>query len=174
MQQVNLFQFVALPHKSRLDTQFALQLSGGFLGLLLCLYLLSYFQTSHEISKLNLQSAQLDKARQELMVLAAKYPQTVSSDIIDASKLPVCNIKFSNYLRAFAEALLPGIWLTDIGIADSGKTVVLKGHALQVPLAEAYLERLKENKIFQNFNITLDDLNKSQPVLNFQLTAKEN
>jgi hypothetical protein len=182
-QQINLRKYVALPIKSPLDALRMLSLFGILIAILMAITLCGDLLRHAQLSELNDLKNTLDETRKNLVFTAAKFPQSmVSIKLLDSSRLPSCNTKFSTYLNSFAKAIIPGAWITDIQITNNGKQFVLGGHVLQAGQAQEYLLHLKELPEFADyiFEITqltlvsdLTDAGKSSiPSLNFQLTAK--
>jgi hypothetical protein len=182
-QQVNLRKYIALPIKSPLDARRMLSLLGILVAFLLAVYMYGDLLKRSQLSELNNLKNTLDETRKNLVFTAAKHPHSeVFIKLLDSSRLPSCNIKFSNYLKVFAKTIVPGAWLTDITINNNGKQFILGGHVLQADQAQQYLMRLKQSPEFANyeFEITqltgtsdlLDTKKSGNQSLSFQLTAK--
>ena len=56
---------------------------------------------------------------------------------------------YSEYLRAFARQIMPGIWLTGFTIHGAGKEIAIQGRATQPELVPNYLGRLKREATMQ-------------------------
>jgi hypothetical protein len=182
-QQVNLRKYIALPVKSPLDITRLLSLFGILAAFLLVIYLCGNLLKHSQLSELNNLKNTLDETRKNLVFTAAKFPQSqISIKLLDSSRLPSCNIKFSKYLRDFANTIIPGAWITDIQITNNGKQFVLEGHVLQANQAQQYLMQLKQLPEFANYEFEITQLTRVSDLidtsksdnssLNFQLTAK--
>ena len=56
---------------------------------------------------------------------------------------------YSQYLRAFARQVVPGLWLTGFNIEGDGAQISLHGGVLKPSLVPAYVRRLNREKIMQ-------------------------
>jgi hypothetical protein len=56
---------------------------------------------------------------------------------------------YSEYWRAFARQSVPGVWLTSVSVAGSGKEIGLEGRALQPELLPGYIQRLTREAVLQ-------------------------
>jgi hypothetical protein len=56
---------------------------------------------------------------------------------------------YSEYLRAFARQIVPGIWLTGFTIHAAGKDIAIRGRATQPEMVPNYLGRLKRETTMQ-------------------------
>jgi hypothetical protein len=146
---------------------------GLFFGLLMLVYGINSFLLKHDTDKLAQLNAELTSVRLNFIDVAAKYPRSeISPQILDSSRQPMCNIKFSNYLEAFAQAIVPGVWLTEINITDNGKQITLQGHSLKPVMVQLYLQQLKQLAMFAPMTFQILDLSEDKSTLNFQLTAR--
>ena len=80
---------------------------------------------------------------------------------------------FSVYLEALAAQHVEGIWLSAIDIADDGKRLILHGSTIEPSRVPEYLEKLKEERIFQGRvfdDISFDRDIQNTQIVNFVLT----
>jgi hypothetical protein len=173
LQQINLFKFVKLPIKSALSSQVLLSLYGALVAVLMMISLVSSFH-EHSLSNQNDSlKVSLEQSRKNLVAMAGLFPQTnFSSQLIDSTKLPMCNIKFSQYMESFAKAYVQGVWLTQINISNSGKEISLHGNALRVLQVQQYLLELKQIAMFTGFDFQIQDLDDKTPPVSFVMVAK--
>jgi Tfp pilus assembly protein PilN len=172
-QQINLFKFVKMPVKSALDARFILELFAGFLAILTVILVVTLIQEARLANDEATSKAALDAKRKELVALAGLYPQTtIPAQIIDATRLPMCNIKFSTYLQGFAEADVTGVWLTEISITKSGQEISLKGHALRTLQVQQFLLQLKQLKLFANLTFDILQLNDQPSPISFEVIGR--
>lgn len=171
-QQINLFTFVKLPVKTFLTAPVLLQLYGAMAVLLMLVTIISSFHESHLRKQNDALKISLENARKHLVELAGQYPTDVPSQLIDSTKLPICNVKFSLYLEGFAEAYVAGVWLTQININSSGKEILLHGNALRLLQVQQYLLALKQQDNFKNYDFTIQELNDKTPPVTFIMVGK--
>ena len=172
-QQINLFKFVKMPVKSPLDARFMLELFGGFLALLTVILLGTLFHEARLDNAEATSKTTLDAKRKELVALAGLYPQTtIPTQILDSTRLPMCNIKFSNYLQSFAAADVSGVWLTEISISKSGQEISLKGHALRTLQVQQFLLQLKQQQMFANISFDILQLTDEPPPISFEVIGR--
>jgi hypothetical protein len=182
-QQINLHKFVIYPVQSTLDAKRLLTLYGVFFALLMGFYLLCGMLKVYDEHQLSTLKTTLEAARKTLTATAEKYPDTaIASRFLAAHRQPLCNVKFSAFMQAFAKAIIPGTWLTEIDMKHNGKEISLKGHSLQAGFAQQFLIELKQQPLLAHYNFELTNLTQvadtaatenpaGQPV-DFQLTAK--
>ena len=56
---------------------------------------------------------------------------------------------YSEYLRAFARQVVPGLWLSGFNIEGDGTQISLQGGVLKPSLVPAYIQRLNREKVMQ-------------------------
>lgn len=61
---------------------------------------------------------------------------------------------YAAHYRAFAQSNLPGVWLTEIDLFDSGKSLRLKGKTISAELLPSYLQRLQKEPTLQGLTFT--------------------
>ena len=173
MQQINLYKYVKMPVKSALDARFLLELFGGFFAFLALVLLVTLLREAQLGHAENVGKLTLDAKRKELITLAGQYPQnTIPAQILDATRLPICNVKFSTYLQAFAEAYVAGVWLTQIDISKSGQEISLKGHALRPLQVQQFLLQLKEQQTFANISFDITQLSDQPSPISFEVIGR--
>jgi hypothetical protein len=172
-QEINLFKFVKLPIKSVLDAEVFGILFGGFFGFLMLVFLITLFHQARLSSTAEVAKNNLEAKRRELVALAGRYPESgIPSQILDSTRLPMCNTKFSSFLESFSQAVIPGIWLTEITIAQSGHEISLKGHALRALEVQQFLLQLKQQSLFANLAFDILQLNDQPPPISFEVVGR--
>jgi Tfp pilus assembly protein PilN len=162
MQQINLYKNLPQPIRSILDARALLLLYSVFCLMLIVSFFLGLIQKHHDTVLRDKSMQQYVDAQHRLVVLAAKYPTTVvQMEPPDVARLGQCKVKFSQYLTAFADGIIPGVWLTNISITDHGKTLLLKGHAQVENQVQAYVESLKQQPLLQNAALFLQDVTRA-------------
>ncbi len=157
MQQINLYTHLPHPVKSLLDARALLVLFAVFCSMLMLSYGVGLLLRHHDNVKLANASQQFKTVQLEIKALALKFPSSVVQ-APDVAKLRYCKFNFSAFLEAFAAAIVPGIWLTDIAIADRGASLSIKGHALLEGQAQLYAEQLNNQLIFKDTPLILEDV----------------
>lgn len=61
---------------------------------------------------------------------------------------------FSDYLRAFARQILPGVWITGLDIAAGGTAIRIEGRTTGADQVPAYIKRLTGEKSLQGRSFT--------------------
>jgi hypothetical protein len=179
MQQINLYTHLPHPVKSLVDARALLVLFGVFCLTLLLSFSAGLLQKYHDYAKLAQAAKQFQTAKDYLTVLALKNPSVIMQ-APDIAKLAYCKFKFSALLEAFAEAIVPGVWLTDISITGRGQSLSVKGHALVEGQVQLYAEQLNHLEIFKQTPLVLqdvtrgsaDDKKSSVNMLNFRISTK--
>tara|TARA_B100000508_G_C11452138_1_gene274674 strand:- start:474 stop:1079 length:606 start_codon:yes stop_codon:yes gene_type:complete len=86
--------------------------------------------------------------------VVSEEAQLLANEINDKAKLVAIfqqkheeNAKgFASQLKAFADEIVPGVWVTDINITGGGKTMVLTGNAEDGKLLLQYVNNLNTDK----------------------------
>jgi hypothetical protein len=172
-QQVNLFKFVHLPNKSPLGAELLLKLFGGFFGVLMVIFLISFMYETHLSHKDEEVKVTLEAKRKELVALAGQFPQSnIPTQILDATRAPICNTKFSLFLQAFANAYVGGVWLTEFSITKSGQEVLIRGNATRALQVQQYLLQLKQQPELAKLSFAIQTLSDATPPINFQVVGR--
>ncbi len=172
MQQINLYSHLKKTPRLFLTLEKLLLLYGVFF-----LFLMSHLTFSYSIkSGLIDQVDELTKTYSAKQVLLEstkqKYPGIGASDIFSvmmqlqkelATKGQMLSIfsqntRFSTILTALGKAIVPGVWLTDIKITDSGQKIILVGKANQATLPQSFMEQLKRQTPFDKMRIQLNEV----------------
>lgn len=166
-QQINLFNPVFIKQKKYFSAIAMLQA----LGLLLAGSMLFYGYALYQVGQLRQHSESTARryadAQERLARYAEEYsPQQAAQKLeneikADEAKLAqqqalintlksgaVGNARgYSEYMRAFARQIVPGLWLTGFSIIGDGAQMSLSGGVLNPSLAPVYIRRLKREKI---------------------------
>lgn len=153
-----------------------------------------YLGALWEIHQLNLENAQLvkqeDKLKATFFGLKNKYPPLfftqdaeatmtrMEAEIVSQEKILKSvedNIPFSSYLTAFANTIIPDVWLTSIAIQNSGDEISLKGETLDKNALQRFLESIQLNNQFKPFKLESQEIgnvenSNTATHLSFQIT----
>ena len=186
-QEINLLSF--LPKKTGIElTQKVVLISYGAFFLVLCIF---YFGSTWQKHKLENQINQLANAanqgQQQFTLLSQKYPVSDVANLkqligdmqkeyetkSEFADLISPNANFSSYLTALGNAIVPGVWLTEI-IFDRGENkVVLKGYALLPTLLERFYAQLSNQPVFSNLSFEINEIKQTSYPTSFNITAKK-
>jgi hypothetical protein len=162
-QQINLYRYLPHPIRSFLDLKMITILSSGFLGILMLFYLFGLIHEQILASRLTKLSITLENSRQHLQQIAAKFPELdIAQRAMTASKIAACKTKFSPLLEGFANAITPGIWLTNFTISNNGHLISVKGYTTRAIDAQEFLEKLNKDVTFATTPFVMQDL--AQPI----------
>ncbi len=166
-QQINLFNPIFLKQKSYFSIATMLQ----SLGLIVLGTLLLYGYALYQVNQLEQQSA--DTARRyaddqnRLSRYATEYsPQQANQALqeelksaeaaLAAQQYVISTLKgsalgntrgYSEYMRAFARQVVPGLWLTGFAITGDGAQMTLSGGVLRPGLLPKYIGRLNRENV---------------------------
>lgn len=158
-QQINLYRYLPHPIKSFLDLKMLTLLLGGFFGFLMVIFLIGFIHTEYLSSRLAKINLQLTQSRQHFQDLAAQFPEIDSAEhALLNNEVSACSTKFSPYFEAFANAIVSGVWLTEINISNNGRHVSLIGYASRAIGAEEFLEQLNKQPVFANLPFVIQNL----------------
>lgn len=168
-QQINLYNPVFLKQKKYFSALTMLQA----LGLIAVGAALFYVYAAYQV---NLLSRQVDEAgkryaaeENRLMRYASEYSPQQSAQLLEeqlrgleaqaaAQQELLESLKsgamdntsgYSEYLRAFARQVIPGLWLTGFSIDNNGTQLSLSGGATDPSLVPSYIQRLNREKVMQ-------------------------
>src|SRR5271169_1627673 len=166
-QQINLFNPVFIKQKKYFSAIAMLQA----LGLILLGSMLFYGYALYQVGQLRQQSEKTAKRYAEeqnrLEHYAAEYsPQQVAQSLeneVKAAELQLAQqqaiiftlksgaigntVGYSEYLRAFARQVEPGLWLTGFSITGDAAQMSLNGGVVNPSLVPIYIRRLNREKI---------------------------
>jgi cell division protein FtsB len=174
-QQINLFNPIFLKQKK----YFSAATIAQALGLILIGSVLLSAYSAVQSRSLSLQavhvSEQLAATQQQLAKVNAQYaPRKKDQPLEDelnrlqaeqaALQQAMAKLQndefgnrkgYSNYLRAFARRILPGLWLTGFSIEGAGRAIGIQGRTLQPELVPAYIRRLGQEPIMQGISFAV-------------------
>ncbi len=166
-QQINLFNPIFLQQKKYFSAIAMVQA----LGLILVGSVLFYGYALYQVRQLSQQSDETAKRYADEQSRWARYAATyspqqtvrqleedvkrtqaqlaVQQEIIDTLESGALGntIGYSEYLRAFARQVVPGLWLTGFAISGDGGQMSLSGGVLDPALVPAYMRRLNHEPI---------------------------
>lgn len=166
-QQINLFNPVFIKQKKYFSAIAMLQA----LGLILLGSMLFYGYALYQVEQLRQQSENTTKRYADEQNRLARYiagysPQQAAQSLeneVKAGELQLAQQQvlintlksgavgnttgYSEYLRAFARQIEPGLWLTGFSITGDAAQMSLNGGALNPSLVPIYIRRLNREKI---------------------------
>lgn len=187
-QEINLYQF--LPQKTgfELTPKAVLVSYGAFLAFLLILHLGSLLHNHKLVNQLDQLNKDIALQQNQLMTLIQKYPiydmeelrksinqlQDEFSNKEQILDLLSPNANFSSYLIGLGNAIVPGVWLTEI-IFDRGQNKIqLKGYTLQPTLLEQFYRKLESQANFSDLRFKVNEIKQTSYPASFLITAKVN
>lgn len=180
-QQINLFNPIFMKQRKYFSLLTMLQA----LGMIAAGSLLFYGYALYQVNQLAGQAAEStkrhDAEQARLARLAAEFsPQHANqllqgeaqqlekvfaeqTVLIEALKSGVVGntTGYSEYMRAFARQVVPGLWLTGFRVAGDAAHISLKGHVTSPELLPAYIQKLGREPIMQGRNFS--NLKMQQP-----------
>jgi hypothetical protein len=168
-QQINLFNPIFMKQKKYFSVVTMLQA----LGLIVAGSAIFYAYAAYEVNALAQQSVDTNKRytleqnrlarylseyspqketqQQEKELRKLEAQATTQQDLIDTLKSGAIGntTGYSEYLRAFARQVVPGLWLSGFDIEGDGAQISLRGGVLSPSLVPAYILRLNREKIMQ-------------------------
>lgn len=195
MQQVNFYSLLPKPAKYQLTPTLAIQAVAGFAILLVVFYLfnlLIYFWQTHTLTQLQKQQKQM---QQQLIEVTKDYElnsktkpilwqnQQLSAEIkvkqATLEKLqqmaPMGPTGYTSYLLAFANAIVPGVWLTDIYIDHKNQIIELSGKANANAAIMQFIQNLDKETILNGRTFSafhLENVANHTGQINFKLNNK--
>jgi hypothetical protein len=168
-QQINLFNPIFMKQKKYFSVITMLQA----LGLIVAGSAVFYGYAAYQVAQLAQQSAETTKRyaleQNRLARYVAEYsPQKATQQLEqEVRKLEaqtaiqqslIATLKsgaignttgYSEYMRAFARQVVPGLWLSGFNIEGDGAQISLQGGVIKPSLVPAYIQRLNREKIMQ-------------------------
>lgn len=168
-QQINLFNPVFLKQQKLFSLLTMLQ----GLGLILTGSMLFYAYAAYQVSELDKQSEQstrrFNAEQARLMAYSAEFSpqqanqrlqdelQQLEKKVAEADTLvdtlrsgAVGNATgYSEYMRAFARQVVPGLWLTGFTVTGDAAQISLNGGVLDPELVPVYIQRLGREGVMQ-------------------------
>ena len=153
-----------------------------------------YFYAAHQAKLLVRQSQETDKRYTVEQLRLARYaaefsPQqsgqlleeelknaeakaTAQRELIETLKSGVIGntTGYSEYMRAFARQVAPGLWLTGFNITGDAASMEIKGAVTSPELVPAYIQRLSREKVMHGK--TFASLQMQQPKVESGKTAR--
>ena len=68
---------------------------------------------------------------------------------------------FSQHLSAFATDIVPNVWLTNITIDSSGRTITLKGKSTDMDTLQNFFSQITKNPLFEGYIFNADNVAKA-------------
>lgn len=160
------------------------------IGLFILVYLFSLLDIAHLESKKIDMDNQVKALQENFFQVKNSYPPLFFSSDVNQSishlqddlateervlSTITNRIPFSNELVAFAEAIIPDVWLTSIDISTNGKAITMKGQSMSMENLHKFLENLLHENIFSGFSLNVNnienlDKNNKNGNLNFEIS----
>ena len=185
-QQINLYSYLPQKERSLLTPTIVSGSYGGFCLLLLIFYLTTGWQKHQLNSEINKLMLSIATEQQQLTTLTQRYPET-DPEIIKKSIATLqqtyqtkskemdqlsFNSYYSQYLLALGNAIVPGVWLTEIEFDRGDDRIILQGYLLQPILLESFYKELIKQPIFSNLVFKVDEIQQTKFPANFHITGK--
>lgn len=189
-QQINLYRFLPIERQWRFTKEMLIIFYSVFFFLLMANYFYELWGRHNLVKQFEQSSAALIKAQAHIAAITKQYTfidltdltgslKKLQDDLVNQQKIESAletKLKFSAYLGALSQAVVPGIWLSEISFSASERTVTLKGHALQASSTQVFLNKLSEQPVFKDFRFKLEDLTEvlsdKQTTIDFVVTGK--
>ncbi|MBI1175520.1 MAG: fimbrial assembly protein [Sideroxydans sp.] len=168
-QQINLFNPIFMKQKKYFSAVTMLQA----LGMIVVGAAVFYAYAAYQVNQLAAQSNETAKryaaAQNRLTRYVSEYSPQKATQLLEeelrdletrvaAQQSLIETLKsgaigntsgYSQYLRAFAKQVVPGLWLTGFNIEGDGAQISLSGDVLNPGLVPAYIQRLNQEKVMQ-------------------------
>jgi hypothetical protein len=190
-QQVNFYRFLPQRPIFQLTLESVMTIYFIFFFLLMADYGFDLWQKHKKTNQIAQLSSEWSNQQQKLVGVAAQFasinPQDLQKSMAQLQKNIEINvrmltqlfgqIRFSDYMLGFAQAAVPGAWLTNIEVKTGEGKIQLHGHAMTAEQAQQYLDGLQQQNYFSDFTFVLQEL--QQPTgggshLTFYITTKGN
>lgn len=126
---------------------------------------LSAVQTRLETAKTHLAPREKSKALEEEIQKSESQLRSLRRVFETLEKGDFGDTKgYSEYMKAFARQITPGVWLTGFGIEGAGKEIALSGRALQPGLVPVYISRLKQEAVMHGKSFAALEMQTPEPV----------
>lgn len=168
-QQINLFNPIFMKQRKYFSLLAMLQALGMIVAGSLFFYGYALYQVNQLAGQADESTKRHDAEQARLARLAAEFsPQHANqllqgeaqqlekvfaeqSVLIEALKSGVAGntTGYSEYMRAFARQVVPGLWLTGFRVTGDAAHISLKGHVTSPELLPAYIQKLGREPIMQ-------------------------
>lgn len=186
-QQINLYNLLPKKTVSKLTRKNVLLSYGAFLLLLFIFHFILIWQKHTLVNHLATLKNEVTLHQQQLTLLMQEYPVSETDSLKKmilqlqeeyASKAGLIDLlspyaNFSAYLTGLGNAIVTGVWLTEIHF-DRGETkIFLKGYTLDPALLEQFHHQLTMQPIFSNLSFELIGIKQAKFPASFIMTAKK-
>lgn len=187
LQEINLYN--QLPQKKEFFLTFknTILLYGAFIGLLLLLHLIHLWNENSLNTELSMLNNELLLTKQQLIGLTKEYPiidmnllkkdiLRIENDYRDKAKelellSPYAN--FSDYLIALGDAIVPGVWLTEIRFNRKSPHLELKGYTVRPFLLENFFVRLTSLPSYSHLKFKVNEIKQTSFPASFYISATQ-
>lgn len=187
-QSINLYRYLPKKKKAILTTKVVIISYGAFIVFLFFVYLIQLHQKHKIITQFDQLNSEVSLLQQELTTMMQRYPVNNVPDlnkaILDLQKerekkalmidLLSKYTHFSHYLIGLGNAIVDGVWLTQISFnRGENNNIVLKGFTLQPVLLKQFFIQLRNQRVFSNIEFELNDINQSNYPASFIIFGKK-
>ncbi|MGK0443285.1 MAG: hypothetical protein ACJA1U_000210 [Bermanella sp.] len=194
MQQVNLYQVDLQKTEADYSAAIIYIILGYmvFIGLVVSLVL--YFISTQEIRSKQALQEQADFWNAQLDIAYRQHPEPKVDDILlrsiegyesqisrnenvleylNSRKEVISNRKLSIYLEALTQVKQDNLWLTNVSIKKDGRSMSIKGQALEASALPEYIKKISDLDIFKSMEFVVFDLKRVRSTMKFVVSSEQ-
>jgi hypothetical protein len=194
MQQVNLYQVDLQKTEADYSAAIIYIILGYmvFIGLVVSLVL--YFISTQEIRSKQALQEQADFWNAQLDIAYRQHPEPKVDDILlrsiegyesqisrnenvleylNSRKEVISNRKLSIYLEALTQVKQDNLWLTNVSIKKDGRSMSIKGQALEASALPEYIKKISDLDIFKSMEFVVFDLKRVGSTMKFVVSSEQ-
>jgi hypothetical protein len=194
MQQVNLYQIDLQKTEAEYSAAIIYIILGYmvFIGLVVSLVL--YFVSTQEIRSKQALQEQADFWNAQLDIAYRQHPEPKVDDILlrsiegyesqisrnenvleylNSRKEVISNRKLSIYLEALTQVKQDNLWLTNVSIKKDGRSMSIKGQALEASALPEYIKKISDLDIFKSMEFVVFDLKRVGSTMKFVVSSEQ-
>ena len=194
MQQVNLYQIELQKTEADYSAAIIYIILGYmvFIGLVISLVL--YFISTQEIRSKQALQEQADFWNAQLDIAYRQHPEPKVDDILlrsiegyesqisrnenvleylNSRKEVISNRKLSIYLEALTQVKQDNLWLTNVSIKKDGRSMSIKGQALEASALPEYIKKISDLDIFKSMEFVVFDLKRVGNIMKFVVSSEQ-
>lgn len=194
MQQVNLYQIELQKTEADYSAAIIYIILGYmvFIGLVISLVL--YFISTQEIRSKQALQEQADFWNAQLDIAYRQHPEPKVDDILlrsiegyesqisrnenvleylNSRKEVISNRKLSIYLEALTQVKQDNLWLMNVSIKKDGRSMSIKGQALEASALPEYIKKISDLDIFKSMEFVVFDLKRVGNIMKFVVSSEQ-
>lgn len=194
MQQINLYQVDLQKTEADYSAAIIYIILGYmvFIGLVVSLVL--YFISTQEIRSKQALQEQADFWNAQLDIAYRQHPEPKVDDILlrsiegyesqisrnenvlgylNSRKEVISNRKLSIYLEALTQVKQDNLWLTNVSIKKDGRSMSIKGQALEASALPEYIKKISDLDIFKSMEFVVFDLKRVGSTMKFVVSSEQ-